>query len=296
MGSLWQDVRFGVRLLVSQPQFTAVAAIILALGVGTPTAVFSVVNAALVRPLPYQDPGRLVAITSVFQAPNRADVPARTVALTEVGAWQRSARHLSSLGAFAYTEIPVRVGDQALSLVTALVDPAFLPTLGVPLAAGSHFPAGPEAERTVIISHRLWTTAFEGDPGAVGRTLLVDGTPHVLRGILRADFQFARSDASYSPRPVDLLLPPSSVPGFTPQSRQWWGIGRLAAGATAADAEAELRAIAEAEREAAPAAGAWSPLTFGAAAAAAVLATLAASYGPAYRASRLEPLAALRHE
>jgi putative ABC transport system permease protein len=259
MRGVWQDVKFGARLLLTQRQFTAVAVVILALGVGTPTAVFSVVNAVLLRPLPYEDPERLVAIASVFQEPGRPDLHARTVALTEIAALRRGATRLSSMGAFAYTQIPVRAGGQAFYPVTALLDPQFLATLGVPLAAGSPFVEGPDGERTAIISHRLWTSAFNGDPGAVGRTLLVDGTPHVVRGVLRADFQFPRSDASFFTKPIDLLLPPASVSGFPTTSRQWWGIGRLAPGSTLSEAQAELTALAPDVAGGQPQGRRWSP-------------------------------------
>lgn len=245
MGSVWQDIKFGMRLLVRQRRFSGVAIVILALGVGTPTVVFSIVNATLLRPLPYKDPDRLVAITEGFRTPGRPDTPSRTVALTDVAAWRKTARHLESMGAFAYTQIAIRVGDQALSPVTALLDPQFLPTLGVPLMMGSHFPEDPSAERTAIVTHRLWTAAFAADPNAIGRTFLVDGTPHVLRGVLRADFQFPRSDASFFTKPIDLLLPASSVPGFPSTMRQWWGIGRLARGSTLAEAESELQGLAQ---------------------------------------------------
>ena len=259
MSAFWQDVRFGVRLLVSQGRFSLVAIVILALGVGAPTVVFSVVNATLLRPLPYQDPGRLVAITGVFRSPGNADAPGRTIALTELAGWRTGSRQLSSMGAFAYTQIAIRVGDQALSPVTALLDPQFLPTLGVPMAMGTHFPDDPSRERTCIISHRLWTVAFAADPHAIGRTLLVDGTPHVLRGVLRADFQFPRSDASYYTQPIDLLLPPASVGGFPTASRQWWGVGRLAPGATIEGAEAELQGIAQQLAPAGTKTGTWTP-------------------------------------
>ena len=102
MRELWQDLRFGVRLLLSQRQFTLVAVVILALGVGTPTAVFSVVNAVVLRPLPYGDPQRLVAIASVFRAPGQPDAPASAVTLTEVAAWRPHVTRLSSSVRFKF--------------------------------------------------------------------------------------------------------------------------------------------------------------------------------------------------
>lgn len=243
MRTFWQDIKFGFRLLVTQGRFTTVAVILLALGVGAPTIVFSVVNATLLRPLPYHEPERLVAITSVFRAAGQPDTSATRVTLDEMERWRPDVTRLSSMGAFAYTQIPIRVGNQAFSPVTALMDAQFLPTLGVPLAMGSWFPDDPSAERTAIISHRLWRAAFAADPGAIGRTLLVDGTPHVLRGVLGEHFQFPRSDASYYAEAVDLLLPPSSLPGFPSTARQWWGIARLAPETTIVDAEAELQRL-----------------------------------------------------
>jgi putative ABC transport system permease protein len=260
MSSFWQDVRFGFRILTTQGRFTLVAVILLALGVGTPTIVFSVVNATLLRPLPYHDPERLVAITSVFRAAGQPDTSAARVTLDEIERWRPEVGRISSMGAFAYTQIPIRVGNQAFSPVTALMDAHFLPTLEVPLAMGSWFADDPSAGQTAIISYRLWRAAFAADAGAIGRTFLVDGTPHVLRGVLGEHFQFPRADASYYPEAVDLLLPPSSIPGFPASARQWWGIARLAPGSTIADAVSELQGIARPSAAAETGDRAWLPV------------------------------------
>lgn len=127
------DLKWALRSLRRAPAFTAMAILVIALGIGATTAVFSVVNAVLLRPLPYYDASRLVAITSIY----RPDSDRRTsavVRLTDVEAWGGETRSLASLGAFAYTQLPIRVGDRALSPVTALMDPQFLRVLGVPLA------------------------------------------------------------------------------------------------------------------------------------------------------------------
>ena len=89
--------------------------------------------------------------------------------------------------------------------------------------------------------------------------MVVDGTPHVLLGVLPADFQFPRSDASFFTKPIDLLIPASSVLGFPPSSRQWWGIGRLAPGATPADAQEELERVARTLASPAANGGTWLP-------------------------------------
>ena len=246
MRGVWQDVRFAVRLLSAHKQFSVVAVLVLALGIGATTAVFSVLNAVLLRPLPYADPERLVAITSLYKSPSGTR-PSRVVPLTDVAEWRRRAGSFATMGAFAYTQLPVRIGQQSFSPVTALMDPEFLPTLGKPMAMGTFFDPTPKdgSDRSAIVSHAFWRDALAADGNAVGRTITIDGEPYVVRGVLAAEFQFPRSDASYYTKPVELLMPSSSFAGFPPQSRQWFGIARLKPGVSLAVAQAELQSIAE---------------------------------------------------
>lgn len=245
MQTLWQDIRFAVRTLKTHPGFAVVAVLILALGIGATTAVFSIVNAVLLRPLPYEDPARLVAVSSLYQ-PGRANQSVAAIALTDVEQWRKESRTLESMGAFAYTELPIRVGEQAYFPVTALMDPEFLPTLGNPLAMGTMFaPRTSEGlDSTIIITHHLWVEAFNRDPAVIGRALTVDGEPYSVRGVLREGFQFPRSDASYFTKDIEMLLPASAAPGFPASARQWFGIARLKPDITLPQAEAEMRAIA----------------------------------------------------
>jgi putative ABC transport system permease protein len=246
MDTLWQDVRFGVRVLARHRQFTIVAVLVLALGLGTTTAVFSIVNAVLLRPLPYTDPSRLVAVTGLYQS-DTATRRTPVIALTDMAEWRQRSRLFSSMGAFAYTQLPVRVGDRSFSPVTALMDPELLPTLGNRLAMGTFFSGETDRGRdmTAIVSHALWVEAFESDRDVIGRALIVDGQPYTVRGVLAADFQFPRSDASYFTKPVALLLPSSSFSGFPPDSRQWFGIARLKPDVSLEQGQAELQSIAE---------------------------------------------------
>jgi putative ABC transport system permease protein len=244
MDGLWQDLRVSVRVLVRHRQFTAVAVLILALGIGTTTSVFSVVNAVLLRPLPYVDPDRLVAVTSLFKS-DTAIRQSRVIVLSDMAEWRSRSRKVSSMGAFAYTQLPVRVGDRSFSPITALMDPEFLPTLGNSLGMGTFFSSGGAKDMTAIVSHAFWVEALGADPDAVGRAIAIDGEAYTVRGVLDASFQFPRSDASYYSKPVELLLPSASFGGFPPQSRQWFGIARLNPGVSLAEAEAELQSIAE---------------------------------------------------
>jgi putative ABC transport system permease protein len=245
MYGILQDLRFAIRILRTHRQFSTAALLLLALAIGVTTAIFSVVNAVLLRPLPYSEPDRLVAITSVYQSASTSR-PSRVVPLTDIAEWRRRTAAFASMGGFAYTQLPLRVGNQSYSPVTALMDPQFLPTLGNALLLGTFFDERVDTDRTAIVSHRLWVEAFGSDRAVLGRSVSIDGEPYTVRGVLAADFQFPRADASYYTKPIDLLLPSASFPGFPPQSRQWFGIARLKADATLPQAQAELAAVSEA--------------------------------------------------
>jgi putative ABC transport system permease protein len=259
MDGIWQDLRFGVRVLMTERHFTAVAVLILAFGIGATTAVFSVVNAVLLRPLPYDDPDRLTAVTGLFKS-DTGSRASRVIPLSDMAEWRRRSGKFASMGAFAYTQLPVRVGGQSFSPVTALMDAEFLPTLGRPLGMGTFFAtdAPPGADRTAIVSHAFWLEALGGDPAAIGRPLIVDGESYVLRGVLAAGFQFPRSDASYFTQPIALLIPASTFPGFPASSRQWFGIARLKPDVSLAEAQLELQSIAESLSRSAKTSDVWS--------------------------------------
>ena len=165
MDVLWQDLLAGMRSLAAHPRFAVLAVLLLALSIGVTTAVFSVVNAVLLRPLPYIDHQQLVAVTSVFKSDKRPTT-SPVIVLRDMALWRSRGQSFSSMGAFAYTELPIRVGNQSFSPVTALMDPEFLPTLGNRLALGSFFDsaAPPGTDTTAILSHALWVNAFARDP------------------------------------------------------------------------------------------------------------------------------------
>src|SRR5262245_31980267 len=243
MDILLLDIRHGLRALVRQPVFTLVAVLLLALGVGATTAVFSVVNAVMIRPLPYQEPARLVAITSLQKSNARISA---SIVGTDIDAYRQQTHSLSAVAAFTFTELPIRVGQRAFSPTTALVDPEFLPTLGVAPAMGQNFKSmsPPTPDPSVVISDRLWRNAFQADPAAVGQTISVNGDPFTVIGVLPSTFQFPRSDAAYSSEPVDLLLTAASFSGFPKNFRNWFGVGRLASGVSLAQAQTEFSAFA----------------------------------------------------
>lgn len=243
--SIAQDVRYGTRSLAKNPGFAFVAILTLALGIGASTAIFSVVNAVLIRPLPYKDPSRLVAFSSVVH--QGATIRSfSNVAMTEVEAWRHDSRTLESVGSFLFTAFPVSVGEQSMYVVAIGADPEFLTTLGVDPAAGQNFSGSGSSRKdsSAIISHRLWVEAFHSDPTAVGRPITVDGDLFTVAGILPATFQFPRADASFFSQEPDLLFPIANVAeAWGRDFTQFFAFGRLKPGVNPAQAELELQGI-----------------------------------------------------
>ncbi len=245
MGQLSRDIRYSIRALGRSPAFTAVAILVLALGIGATTAIFSVVNSVLIRPLPYKDPSRLVAISTLSQ---RAGVSRTfaTVSLNEVERWRDESQTLDSVGSFVFSALPVNVGTQAMFLVAIGADPEFLATLGIQPAMGRNFPgSGSKLKNpSVIISHRLWVAAFHSDPHVLGRSLTMDGEASTVTGVLPASFQFPRSDASYFPEEPDLIYPVANIAeSWGRGNTQWFAFGRLKPGIPISAADAELKTI-----------------------------------------------------
>jgi putative ABC transport system permease protein len=182
---LLRDARFGLRLLRKKPGFTAVAVLTLAVGIAANTAIFSVIYATYLAPLPYRDPGKLVTVWTRMDGDRMH---------TDAGAfseWKRQATVFEDLNAWSTRSVNLAAGDRPEHVEAAVVTPGFLRMMGErnPLALGRDFLAE-EGEvgrdEVAILSHRLWRTRFGGDRGVVGRQIRVDGKPHTVVGVLRA--------------------------------------------------------------------------------------------------------------
>lgn len=238
------NLRHALRQLSKSPGFAFTAIATLALGIGTCTAMFSLVHAVLLKPLPFREPGRLIWIENVFGG----GLSGRTSRADTITGWREQNKTLESLAAwFAFSDY----GRQTLTgagdterLRYVGVSDNFLPTLGVPLLHGRNFTAeecrwqGPGA---VILSHAFWQRRFAGDPSVIGRTLTLNHQPATVVGILPPTFDFA---AIFTPgNPVDILTP---FP-LTPETSRWgntvFGIGRLRPGVTVEQAQADLAVI-----------------------------------------------------
>lgn len=232
-----QDLRHTMRGLMRSPGFTIIAVATLAVGIGANTAIFSVVDNVLLRPLPYADSDQLVWLN--FTAPGLGydEMP-----FSEgVYAYMRTAqRSLQGMALFSGQEFDLSGRGDASRVSGERVTPGFFQLLGVRPALGRAFAPGdgkPGAARVVILSHALWLSEFGGDPGAIGRTLTIDGVAHEVVGIAPPRFAFpGPSDRVWLP----LIIDPANLNAGNFSYRC---IGRLKPGETVAAARADFQSL-----------------------------------------------------
>src|SRR5579862_3150676 len=240
MQFFWQDLRYGARSLFKNPGFCAVAVLALALGIGPNTAIFTMVNAVLLKPLPIPEPNRVVMIWGTMLKSGFDQLP---VSAADFLDWKRQSHSFETMSAaFAIPEYGLNIsgiGDPE-RVPAALASQEFLPALGITPLAGRNFlpdedrPGGPPA---VLISNALWQRRFSSDPSAVGRTLTVDGIPRTIVGVV--PHQLGEMV------PADLWLPTAINPNNPPRHNHNSGVvARLKPGVTLAQARAEMTVIA----------------------------------------------------
>jgi putative ABC transport system permease protein len=188
-----KDIRYAVRGLVKRPGFTVIALITLALGIGANTAIFSVVNAVLLRPLPFRDPEQLVM---VWEDAAFAGFPRNTPAPANYVDWKNQNQSFSDMAATAETSFNI-TGDGEPERVTAYsVTANFFPVLGVqPLLGRGFLPEEdrPGANKVVMLSYKLWQTRYGGDRQVLNRDIQLNGEKHTVVGIMPPNFQFLDS-------------------------------------------------------------------------------------------------------
>jgi putative ABC transport system permease protein len=193
MGNLLQDIRYGIRTLAKNPGFTLVAVLTLALGIGANTAIFSVVQNVLLRPLPYPEPHKLVEIFNTYPP----QVPRGGLSPGDYADWKEQNRSFSEMGAYVRISQGFNLTGEGepQRVLASYASAGLFPMLGAHVVAGRSFV--PEEDRagsapTVILGHRLWQSRFGGDPGVVGRTIALDNQRYTVVGVLPAGFQLLR--------------------------------------------------------------------------------------------------------
>ena len=236
-----RDFRFGVRAMVRRPGFTCVAVATIALGIGATTAIFSLADNVLFKPLPFANADRLVSVWEVRPALKRPRMEAAPLNYVD---WERESKAFEALAAHFFDSATLTASGTPERLPIAGVTPNFMSMLGVPPLFGRWFesPDGTLGHTAVtILSYGLWQRRFGGDPGIVGRTIRMSDTPYTVIGVMPRGFQFPHTR-------VQAWIPVDYSHGGGIQSRTLLAlnvIGRLKPGVTVAQATTELRVIAE---------------------------------------------------
>ena len=189
MSSVLQDLRYAARSLRRSPGFAAAVIATLALGIGANTAIFSVVNAVLLRPLPYREADRLVAIGSSVAMPGRA-AAAMALSYPDYQDIGKLRDLVSGIAAYSTERYNFTSTDQPREIDVARTSADLFAVLGVSPAVGRAFTAGERHQPVAIISHALWLSSFNGDRGVLGRTLSLDDTSFTIIGVMPAGFAF----------------------------------------------------------------------------------------------------------
>ena len=257
METLWHDLRYGFRVLRASPGFAAVAVLSLAFGIGANTSIFSVVNAALLRPLPVTEPDRLVFVYNG----NRAGDPYSVSSYPDYVDYRDKNEVFSDLLAYSSITMSARGDDQADLISGLLVSGNYFDALGVRAELGRSFlpdeDKTPGARPVAVISHGLWQRRFGGDPRIAGQQLTLNGQAFTIIGVAPAGFEGAEileTNDIYVPAMMQALVrPPRS--GFsgemnpdllTRRGARWMRmIGRLKPGVTIQQAQAAMTAIAD---------------------------------------------------
>src|SRR5215471_9571597 len=242
LDALSQDARYAVRLLARSPGFTVVAVLILALGIGANTSIFSVVSAVLLKPLPFAEPDRLVLL---WEQTTSAGLNGHsTVAPANYVDWKERSRSFEDIALFNGLQEYNLTGDGEPERIGAIVATTNLfsilrltPILGRTFSAADE---GASATPVVVLSRTLWARRFGADPGVIGRDIVLEGVKHTVIGVVPPAF-------NYPSKKAEVYVPASYGPQQLAQrdNHSLWVVGRLKPGVTLAEAQAEMHAIAK---------------------------------------------------
>jgi len=239
LNSLWQDVRCGLRMLGKNPGFTAIVVITLALGIGANTAIFSVVYAALLRPLPYSHPESLSTLTEVR---SQSDGAFWDSSYPDYLDWTRQSKAFQSLAGFSGDGFTFAGTGEPQLIIAAQASTNFFSTLGVAPYLGRDFAANdqvPDNPKVAILTYGFWISEFGGDKQAIGRTIRLDGNAVTIIGVLPRNFEFAPTSRAELWVPLHL-----GSDMATRRNLRWMSvIGRLAPGTSLNQARTEMSAI-----------------------------------------------------
>ena len=236
MTSVLSDLKHGFRVLLRTPLFTICTIAALAIGIGSTTALFSVVHALLIRPLPYQDAAQLVVMWEHNLPRNR---PRNVISPANFLQWRERSRSFVSMAAFSQNRVTLTGNGEPQELAIVTVTANTFDVLGSGAMLGRTFASGEDQEgaRTMVLSHAAWLRLFGSDSGVIGRTATINGEPVTIVGIMPRGFEIFGL-------PADAYLPFRNLSAASrPSGRSLIGIGRLKPGVTRDQAQAEMEGV-----------------------------------------------------
>jgi putative ABC transport system permease protein len=251
--TLLQDIRYGARVLSKHKAFTGVAVLTLALGIGANTAIFSVVNELLLRPLVYRNAERIVMVWEVSPEGRHQNTTSRA----NFRSWLEQSTSFASMAAFSDQRLNLTGDGEPEELSVQLANPELFKVLGVdPILGRPLLPEDAEAgkPRVAVLSYGLWQRRFAGQANVLGKSVTLNGTPVSVVGVMPANFQFHIRERSGTGRPAELWTVLSMPRGNVGAERGRFlsVVARLKDGVSAEQAEAEMRTIAARLSEEAP--------------------------------------------
>jgi len=248
--TLLQDLRFGLRMLRKNPGFSLIAVLTLALGIGANTAIFSLVNGILLRPLPYHEPDRLVLLSDKGR-----DGVRMSISYPNYSDWRERAQSFEGMASVRSQLFNLTGIDRPAQLRGRMVNWNFFDLLGVQPQLGRRFVAEDDrygAARTALLSHRMWQEKFGAEAGIIGKKVLLDDEPYEVIGVLPPGFEYFRADDVYVPIGLVLGLKTGYYAGLMDRKTTYGlnVLARLRPGVTLQQARQEMASIsAQLERE-----------------------------------------------
>ncbi|MCA1628452.1 MAG: ADOP family duplicated permease, partial [Acidobacteria bacterium] len=240
MRTIWQDIRFAARMLLKNTSVTLIAVVTLALGIGANTSLFSVINAVLLKPLPYPEAERIVTLASTD---TRRGVERSSVAAPEFAEWQKQNRVFDRIAAYHYASLTMTGAGEPERVVGNRVTADFMKVLGVaPVIGRDLLPEEDQPNgnnRVALISHGLWQRRFAADPQLLDQTITLNGETFTIVGIMPPGFKFPSSSTDvWLPANLNYVRQPGQVNGFLSV------VARLKPDVSLVEAQTEMREIA----------------------------------------------------
>jgi predicted permease len=243
MQTFWQDVQYGMRMLLKNPGFTAIAILTLALGIGANTALFTVVNGVLLNPLPYEDPGSLVALYAKSK-----EFPRSSISYPNFLDWQRENHAFTALAAFRADDLNLTGVGEPERLRTEMVSAAFFPILGVKPVAGRGFSEQEDllgGTPVALVAEGLWRRKFGASKDLIGKPINLNDRPYTVVGVIPGNFRYHNGNFH---RNAEVFVPIGQWEEKLFRDRRaamgMMGVGRLKPGVSFAQANAEMNALA----------------------------------------------------